>query len=161
MDDLPLKKLFGVGPMGAGITLTLMAVAIPINDGLSHPQILRCGWLMRVLGVLLICTGPILLFSSIYTLRNWWAKNRLCTTGPFRWFRHPIYAAWITFVCPGIALYCNSLILLAWVLSVHLVWHRLVVREERTMVDHFQDEYRRYAERTGRFLPRLWSFWRS
>lgn len=161
MGHLMVQRLFGVGPIGAGITLILLAVAIRVDRALGHPEILRYGSLMQMLGVLLICAGLVLLFWSMYTLRNWWAKNRLCTTGPFRWFRHPMYAAWITFISLGIALYLNSWILLAWAVSEHPVWHWLVMREEKVMVEHFQDEYRAYAERTGRFIPRLWNPWHS
>jgi protein-S-isoprenylcysteine O-methyltransferase Ste14 len=159
MGHLTLQRLFGVGPIGAGVTLILLAVAIRVDRALGHPEISRYGSLMQMLGVLLICTGLVLLFWSMHTLRNWWAKNRLCTTGPFRWFRHPMYAAWITFVSLGIALYLNSWVLLIWVVSLHPVWHWLVIREEKVMVEHFQAAYRGYSARTGRFIPRLWNPW--
>ena len=157
MGHLMVRRLFGVGPIGAGITLILLAAAIRVDRALGHPEILRYGSLMRMLGVLLICAGLALLFWSMYTLRSWWADNRLCTTGPFRWFRHPMYAAWITFVSLGIAFYLNSWILLAWVILLHPVWHRLVIHEEKMMSERFEDEYRAYAEQTGRFIPRLWN----
>ena len=110
---------------------------------------------MRIAGGLLIFAGLVLHFWTMYTLRNWWVKNQLCTTGPFRWFRHPMYAAWITLVSLGVALYFNSWILLIWVVSLHPVWHRLIIGEERVMADHFPDTYHAYAKRTGRFVPRL------
>jgi protein-S-isoprenylcysteine O-methyltransferase Ste14 len=116
---------------------------------------------MEILGVLLTCAGLFLLFWTMRTLRNWWVENQLCTTGPFRWFRHPMYAAWITFMASGAALYLNSLIFLLWVAFLHPIWHWLVIREEKVMAEHFQGEYRRYAERTGRFVPRRWNSSRS
>ncbi len=64
-----------------------------------------------------------------------------------------MYAAWITFISPGVAVYLNSWILLLWVVSLHPVWHRLVIHEEKMMCQRFQDEYRAYAQRTGRFIP--------
>jgi|WetSurMetagenome_2_1015567.scaffolds.fasta_scaffold168668_1 protein-S-isoprenylcysteine O-methyltransferase Ste14 len=152
-----LQKLFGVGPIGASISLILLVVAIRADRALGHPKILEYRPVMEILGALLILVGLALLFWTMCTLRSWWAKNRLCTTGPFRWFRHPMYAAWITFVSLGIALYLNSWTLLAWVMLLHPVWHCLVMWEEKVMVEYFQDEYRRYAGRTGRFVPRLWN----
>jgi len=102
----------------------------------------------------------VLYFWTAWVLRNWWVKSQLCTTGPFRWFRHPMYAAWLTFLSPGVAVYRNSWVLLLWVMSLHPVWHLLVVGEEKMMSGRFHEEYRAYAERTGRFVPRLWHLWR-
>ena len=66
-----------------------------------------------------------------------------------------MYAAWITFVSLGIAVYFDSWVLLLWVVSMHPIWHRLVIHEEKMMSGRFQNEYRVYAGRTGRFVPRL------
>ncbi len=150
-----LRKVFGVGPIGAGISVMLFLVAVRADRALGHPQITAYPSLMKTIGAFLISIGLVLYLWAAFTLRGWWLKNRLCTSGPFRWFRHPVYAAWITFISTGVALYLDSWVLLIWVISLHPVWHRLVIREEKIMMEHFQDEYRRYAERTGRFVPRL------
>ena len=150
-----LKKLFGIGPIGAGASLILLFLAIRPDRALGHPKILNSRLPLEILGCLLIFTGLVLHFWTMYVLRNWWVKNRLCTRGPFRWFRHPMYAAWITFVSLGVALYLDSWMLLAWVAAQHPLWHWLVIHEERIMAEYFHDEYRSYAARTGRFVPRL------
>ena len=150
-----LRRLFGIGPVGASLSLLLLAAAMSIDRMLGHPKMLPYGSLMKGISVVLVLAGLGLSFWTMYTLRNWWVKNRLCTRGPFRWFRHPMYAGWITFVSLGAALYSNSWTLLLWVISLHLLWHRLVRREEKMMVEHFPQEYPSYATRTGRFIPRL------
>ncbi len=156
MGHASFQKLFGVGPSGAGISLILLIAAIGADRAAGHPQLLSYALPVHMLGALLICAGFLLLLWSISTLRNWWTKDQLCTAGPFRWFRHPMYAAWITFITFGISLYLNSLVLLLWAAFLHPVWHWMVGREEKLMAEHFQDGYRAYAERTGRFIPRLW-----
>ena len=138
----------------SGISAILLVAAIRADRALGHPPMPVHPPLIKTLGTILVCAGVVLLLWTVYTLRSWWIENRLCTNGPFRWFRHPLYAAWITFICPGAALYLGSWVLLAWALSLHPVWHRLVIREEKVMVGSFGDEYRRYAARTGRFVPR-------
>jgi len=40
-------------------------------------------------------------------------------------------------------------------LLLHPIWHVLARREEKIVMDAFGDEYRRYAARTGRFVPRF------
>lgn len=151
------QRFFGVGPVGAVISAVILVVAIRADRAFCHPKILGYPSIVKSLGTLLICTGLVLLLWTAYTLRSWWMEKRLCTNGPFRWFRHPMYAAWITFICLGAALYLNSWVFLAWALLLQPVWHFLVTTEEEMMVKHFGNEYRRYAARTGRFVPRLWS----
>jgi protein-S-isoprenylcysteine O-methyltransferase Ste14 len=150
------QKLFGVGPMGAFISFVLLAIAVWVNRALGHPLILANPTPIKVIGVAFVVIGLGLLFWSTWTLRNWWGKGRLCTMGPFKWFRHPMYAAWITFVLPGAALYLNSWIILSFVILLHPIWRLLVVREEEMMYNIFSDEYRVYATRTGRFFPQIW-----
>jgi protein-S-isoprenylcysteine O-methyltransferase Ste14 len=69
--------------------------------------------------------------------------------------RHPMYAAWITFIDLGISLYLNSWIFILWYLLLQPIWHRLMVTEEIMMADTFGSEYQLYVERTGRFFPKI------
>lgn len=152
-----LQKLFGVGPMGAVISIVWLRLAVWVDHVLGHAEILANPAPIKVVGGVLAVIGLGLLFWTLRTLRNWWAKDELCTTGPFKWFRHPTYAAWITFIAPSVALYLNSWIVLFFVIVLHPIWHQLVVREEKVMFGEFQNEYRAYAARTGRFFPRIWN----
>lgn len=151
-----LNKLFGVGPMGMAISLVLLAIAVWVDRVWGHSVIWTNPTPLKVIGVALVIIGLGLYFWSFWTLRNWWAKDELCTGGPFKWFRHPMYASWITFIIPAVALYLNSWIILFFAVLMHPIWHRLVKKEERMMVEIFQDEYLSYAARTGRFFPRIW-----
>ena len=120
---------------------------------MGHPKVLGDLRAIRATGALLIISGLGLHFWTLWTLRYWWVNDQLCTLGPFRRFRHPMYAAWITLISLGIALYLNSWVLLFWVVLLHPIWHRLVKPEEIMMIERFGDDYRVYAERTGRFVP--------
>jgi protein-S-isoprenylcysteine O-methyltransferase Ste14 len=152
-----LKKLFGVGMFGAFLSLVLLAVFLWLNQ-FVHPSGLSAQPLpLRIIGILLMLMGLCFHFWSFFTLRNWWVHDRLCTSGPFRYVRHPMYAAWITLVGPGLALLLNSWILLVWAVLLQPLWHVLVRREEAVMIDLFGEQYREMAARTGRFIPRL--FW--
>ncbi len=150
-----LKKIFGVGPLGALISLALFFFFLLLNRLGGQPAISTQTTLIKSAGAVLVTAGGVLHLWSFQTLRNWWANNQLCTSGPFKFFRHPMYAAWITFIVTGISLYLNSWIMLLWPVSLQLVWPGLVAREEMIMGDIFGEEYRRYAKRTGRFMPKL------
>ena len=149
------KKIFGIGPRGALFSFFLLLIAVGADSVTGLPISVDYAYLVKTIGTIFVILGLILHFWSFFTLRSWWADDKLCTRGPFRHFRHPMYAAWITFVCPGFALFLNSWIYIFWVLLLHLLWHRLVKKEEILMIDTFGDIYRDYARRTGRFFPKL------
>jgi len=156
MDISRLQKLFGVGPVGAVISFVMFMIAVGVDRRMGHSPILANPAPIKVVGECLAFIGLGLFFWSLWTLQNWWAKDKLCTKGPFKWFRHPLYAAWITFILPAMALYLNSWIILIFAVLIHPIWHMLVIREEKMMDEKFRNEYRAYAARTGRFFPRIW-----
>jgi len=149
------RRIFGAGPAGAGITVALFFMAWLVNQALGHPRILAHPFPLWIAGVILTIFGLALHMWSFFTLRNWWRNDQLCTTGPFQYFRHPMYAAWVTFISMGVALMLNSWVYILWAYALHPIWHVLVVREEKIMGQVFGDQYRQYADRTGRFFPRL------
>lgn len=151
------QKLFGIGPKGAVISIFLLMVALWVDKIFGRPKILTNPLLLKTVSVVLAVIGIGLLLWSYWTLQTWWVRNQLCTNGPFRWFRHPMYTAWITFILPAVALYLNSWIILLLVILIHLIWHRLVITEEKMMYENFQNDYGAYASRTGRFFPRIWN----
>ena len=149
------KKLFGVGPLGALITLALFFLARLLDRGMGHVAILIRPFPLRWAGILLIAFGLFLHVWTFSTLKKWWRDDQLCTRGPFRYFRHPMYAAWVTFISMGVAFVFNSWMYVLWALLLHPIWHVLAKKEEKIVMDAFGDEYKRYAARTGRFVPRF------
>jgi len=155
MEIRKTEKIFGIGPLGALLSTILLAFFWWIDHALGYTSITAHPAPLKYAAAVLIATGLGLHFWTVFTLRNWWKNDRLCTTGPFKYFRHPMYAAWITFIFAGIALFLNSWILLFWVAALHPVWHLLITKEEKIMAENFGDEYRIYAARTWRFFPRV------
>ena len=149
-----VAKIFGVGPLGAGLSLLLLALFAGLDRWAGHPTLLDHTAPLNVIGAALVALGLVLHCWSLVTLRRWWFADQLCTRGPFRLVRHPMYAAWITCVCPGVALLLNSWIYLGWAATLQPLWHKLVGREEDIMRAAFGPTYVRYARRTPRFVPR-------
>ena len=155
MEEFDKEKIFGIGPKGALISVVLLIFFLILDQVTGLPPITRDPGFIRVPALLLILCGLALHAWSFFTLRSWWKENQLCTRGPFRFFRHPMYAAWITFICPGVAIFFNAWTLLLWLLLLHPIWHWLVTWEERWMLELFGEPYRDFSAKTGRFLPRL------
>jgi hypothetical protein len=73
--------------------------------------------------------------------------------GLYRWIRHPQYLA-LAVTGIGLAiLWPRFLTAALWAVMVTL-YYLLARDEERRMVARFGDQYRRYMETTGRFVPR-------
>ena len=81
--------------------------------------------------------------------------HELITSGPYRLIRNPLYTAG-GLIFSGLGLVAASWFLIGGaVLALVLVRLRLP-KEEAQLEDRFGQEYRDYAGRAGRFLPR-WS----
>ncbi len=82
--------------------------------------------------------------------------HELVTSGPYRYVRHPVYGSF-TAIAAGVSLVFRSYLLVAvaavWVVAT--AWWAPAEEELLASPEGFGDAYRRYAERTGRFLPRL------
>ena len=126
-----------------------------------HVQALSWDWgtLTRPLGWLLVGIGLTLFF---WTLATFWrhrttvnpykAASSLCTGGPFRFSRNPIYVGdW--FILTGV-----SMLLASWwpLLFAPLIWVALrygVIRHEEAHLEaRFGEDYRTYKTQVRRWL---------
>jgi protein-S-isoprenylcysteine O-methyltransferase Ste14 len=117
---------------------------------------------LRWLGAGIILAGDLLFIWSHRALGKNWSPfleirkgHNLVTDGPYRYIRHPMYAA-IFLIGIGISLLsANWLVALAYLLPVIGMYLFRVSDEEEMMVEQFGDEYRDYMQRTGRLVPKL------
>ena len=138
----------------AGLTAYLVSPASMAWASMPLPVAVR--WL----GVGIGATAAILLTwtfrrlgknitDTVVTRRD----HTLVLHGPYRWVRHPFYGS-VTLVLLGLSLVASSgFLLLAGAVVVTLLVIR-TRREEDHLVRRFGDDYRKYMNRTGRFLPR-------
>jgi protein-S-isoprenylcysteine O-methyltransferase Ste14 len=75
----------------------------------------------------------------------------IVTTGPYRYIRHPIYAAILYFVAAGVLSHASTTNVTLGVIAVAATAVRMVA-EERLLVETYP-EYAAYAARTKRILP--------
>ncbi|MGG7056013.1 methyltransferase family protein [Nitrosomonas sp. ANs5] len=110
------------------------------------------GWLVAGLGAAVLAWTLVTCWLHRTTVNPYKAATRLCTTGPFRYSRNPIYLGdW--FILVG-----ASMILATWwpLLFAPLVWlllHYGVIRhEEAHLAARFGDSYLAYQARVRRWL---------
>jgi protein-S-isoprenylcysteine O-methyltransferase Ste14 len=148
------QKQFGVGPLGLVIVFILFCLLYLLDRSFGHISIASDTRPVRIVGIVLIGLWICWHAWSLYTIRAWWFHDRLCTMGPFRFVRHPIYAGGMWIAGFGIALLFNSWIVLVGPLLFYPIMSILVRKEEKMMMGIFGKEYEQYAARTGRFFPR-------
>ena len=123
----------------SGIDLVLQGIGL----GLWTVGMAVVVWAARVLGRYMSVDGVTV-------------DHELVTTGPYRYVRHPVYGSF-TAIAAGISLVFHSYLLagvaVVWVVAA--AWWVAAEEDLLASPEGLGDAYRRYAERTGRFLPRL------
>ena len=82
------------------------------------------------------------------------AEAKLVTNGPYRWVRHPFYVTAALLMASATMLTANWLIGVSSVAVLALLAIR-TPKEERMLIERFDQKYRDYMAKTGRFLPRI------
>lgn len=148
-------RVFGAGPLGVLLTIASIGLALWARSRLPSGAL---GLPASIRYAVLACAGLATAAGLVWSLRSLLAAQRgrgFCMEGAYRWVRHPLYASFITLGAPGLALFFDHWTFLVWLCALHPIWHLVASLEERLMVNRFGDDYRSYAKRTGRFVPRL------
>lgn len=148
---------FGAGPLIFGpaigflLVLTVLRRAVPswLAWSFLPKQICLPAW------AVLLTLGLSLYLVALCQLKRATRAGRLATRGLFRCCRHPIYAAWLFFILPGLSFLVGILIAFAVVPYAFLMFRILIPGEQRHLERRFGEAYREYRLRTGALLPRL------
>ena len=153
--SLNFSKVFGVGPIGLLISLALLSVASQFNKLINLPPISNNHSLLESIFVISLLLTLIIFIWNAKSLPKSERGNKLCTSGAFKFVRHPRYAAYLSFFNFGLAIYLNSYIYILWAVLLYPILHYLVSFEEKRMITIFGEEYLEYQKKTGCFLPKL------
>ncbi|MDV3104607.1 methyltransferase family protein [Thermococcus waiotapuensis] len=139
-------RFWGIEPKTGLIAGLYAFLAFYLNArfeiGLSSPP----------LGLLLLVPGLALWLLCYLQVSRAHARGELLTTGCYSKVRHPIYSIWGILILPGFSLVIGGLMLLL-PLVYWLSVMAFIGEEEKSLEERFGEGWRRYSERTGRFLP--------
>lgn len=138
-----------------------LAVAAPLADLAGLPPLTFLDEpVLGVLGIVFVIVGVVLAVTAQVAMGASWRADvdagtvtDLVTTGPFRFVRNPIFTGSAT-TALGLALMVPNVLAAAMLVAVVTslqIQVRLV--EEPYLLRVHGEAYRRYAARTGRFLP--------
>lgn len=106
-----------------------------------------------ILGLTLV--AAIYLFRSGHVVVSHEQRpESVVSTGAFRYVRHPLYLASIlTYL--GLSISTASLLSLGLLVGIFVFHNYIGSYEEALLVDRFGDDYKRYKEVTGMWVPRI------
>ena len=109
--------------------------------------------LLAILGIMFILA--IYLFRSGHAVvEHEQRPDKVVINGAFRYVRHPLYLASIlTYL--GLAISTLSLISVALFLGIFIFYNYIASYEEKLLEVKFGEEYKKYKEKTGKWLPRI------
>jgi len=114
---------------------------------------------IQILGLVLTSVGYFVFIWSVVVRGRYavsWQmpeNQRLVTSGPYRYVRHPSYLGYFLMFFGLFFLWPNLFTLFPLVAIPR--YFRVTFEEERLLVRRFGDEYVEYQRKTGRFIPRF------
>jgi protein-S-isoprenylcysteine O-methyltransferase Ste14 len=151
-----------------GLNLCLPFFLLPVGFLIPPAAMLtrigevHAGWSApRLVGLLLGLYAAMILPWSAATLGRFLVPqarvsrdHQLVVGGPFRFLRHPAYSGDLALWLGSALATLNVLLLLLW--PFYVLGATIQSRVEDALLEaKFGEEYRRYATRVGRFVPRL------
>ena len=127
----------------------------------AWPRTFRLNWLPDIVvsaGVVLTAVGVVMWLVGAVTVMRAYNRDQLVTSGVFALVRHPIYAAWITLIFPGLALLDRSWPMLITPCIAYAIFRHLIHREDEYLEQRFPQAYRDYRRRVNEVIaiPRFW-----
>jgi protein-S-isoprenylcysteine O-methyltransferase Ste14 len=145
---------------GVGPSIVVAAGAYGLVAGLATwlwPAIClvpsACRAVCFVAGIVLLGIGIPMLVMAGKAATVAYNSDTLATTGIFGLTRNPIYAAWIVFIIPGLALVSRSWLLMLTPVVAYVVFKARIGRENEYLERRFGDEYRKYRAEVNELLP--------
>lgn len=152
-----MKKLnyLGIGPKIGGPSIPLLAILIFVTLKYRSTFSISSGEskVFLWLGIIMIAAGLILYFLTLPLLLKGLKETKLITYGAYSLCRNPLYAAFIIFLVPGIALALNSWLLLVIPIIAYILFKISIKSEYKEMEEFFGEEYKKYCLTTPELFP--------
>jgi len=141
-----------------GVLGSRYPVLNPFSHASGHLWLTFFGGGLAMMTVIHLISNGLVLIGFVIMWKGWklihGAKGELVTGGPYAYVRHPQYSG-LFLIMIGMLIQWPTIITALMFPVLVFVYYRLSKREEREMIELLGDEYRRYAEKTPMFVPKL------
>lgn len=146
---------FGVGPKIATSVVVSAALAGLLSYSFFDVCVVPAFHQAAVvtLALILIVTGVLMWLIGAITVMRAYNRDQLLTCGVFGLVRHPMYAAWIVLILPGVALLTASWPFLLVPLVGYAVFKVLIHIEDEYLQKRFGQTYSDYRASVNEILP--------
>jgi len=152
------RSRWGIGLAWGGTSAAYFAATALVH--LSHPDVFRIAQVPNgvfyAVGMVLMLTGIVTYGVALRSLASAFRTGTLATYGPYRVVRHPLYAAWLWMIVPGVTLLFRSWLMLTVPVAMGVLLVVLIGREERRLESEFGRAYAAYKRRVPALFPRFW-----
>ena len=125
----------------------LLKISTVLSDDISL-------YIRLIIFVLILVTAVYIIRSGHAVVNHGQRPSGVVSTGAFRYVRHPLYLGSILFYL-GLAVSTASLFSLMLVVVIFLFYNYIASYEEKIMEEQFDEEYRGYKKRTGKWVPMI------
>lgn len=148
------KTAIGWAFVGAQALFLGALVLLPSRaDWPTPPWFRTIGWSVMMAGFIVMAIASLRLGAALTPTPVPSGRGTLTTTGLYRYVRHPIYSG-VLLIVVGLTMRSGSWISLAIGVATIAFFDRKAKWEEARLAETFAD-YREYASRTPRFVPRF------
>jgi len=145
----------GIGPKLALITLPYIILATLVNQ--RYPEFMKMDFIgsefSETAGYILISIGLVFYAFTIVVFLADFKKGLLVTRGTFALCRNPIYASFIVFFIPGLALVLQSGMILSIALVLYLNFKLSIHGENIVLERKFGKVYETYRKNVNEIVP--------
>ena len=147
-------RIFGSGPTGIATTILLWIICIQVSNYFPIPEMGISPLFRNILIVLFSIDASTLIVWSLMVLPIGDRGNKFISKGPYRYVRHPLYAAFIWSGTGIVSMIYKSWPLLIFIIPIHIFWAWHIQKEEKFLLNQFGDEYEQYMMKTPQFFPK-------
>ena len=145
--------VWGIGPAVAASGVITAAIACFAGNELHCGYDFIPPYAAKASGSVLACLGFWLWLDAVIRLTKARRCGILAKTGAYAVVRHPVYAAFIVFVVPGLSLLFNNWLMLGASVVMFAVFKARINREEEFLENSFTSEYREYKKKVRQLIP--------
>jgi protein-S-isoprenylcysteine O-methyltransferase Ste14 len=142
-------KIIGAAPKIAIPTLIYMLITIFIDYSTKPLFRITEKYLsvLIIIGIILIIIGTMMVINVAIKLQKSFKANILMTDGLYKFFRNPMYVAYLIFIIPGICLLFNSWLVLTSIILNYILLQIFIKEEYKYLEEKFGEEYKIYLSK--------------